>query len=79
MGWDSDGKTGAVFQTKLFREFSEEEQKILDSFNGEQECNIDDIMIRSQMPVSKIAGCLLTLEFDGIISALPGKKYRKIS
>lgn len=79
MGWDSDSKNSAVFQTKLFRDFSDDEQKILDCFQGEQECNIDDIMIRSQMPVSKIAGCLLTLEFDGIISALPGKKYRKIS
>ena len=79
MGWDSDNKNNAVFQTKLFRDFSEDEQKILDSFQGEQECYIDDIMIRSQMQVSKIAGCLLTLEFDGIISALPGKKYRKIS
>jgi len=75
MGWDKLNGIKTV-QTKLFRDFSEEEETILQTFGQEKQTTIDEIMIRSQMPVSKIAACLLTLEFDGIISALPGKRYK---
>lgn len=74
LGWNTVRQSGA--QTKLFRDFSDEEQKILDTFGTEKECGIDDIMLRSAFPASKLAGILLTLEFDGVLTALPGKKYR---
>lgn len=75
MGWDSKIKVQAA-QTRLFRDFSPEEQQLLDSFNGEKECGIDDIMLRSGFPASRLAGLLLALEFDGVVTALPGKRYR---
>jgi DNA processing protein len=75
MGWDKLAG-GKPVQTRLFREFSEEEQKIINVFGQEKESTIDALMLQSQLPVSKIAACLLTLEFDGIISALPGKRYK---
>ncbi len=75
MGWDKSTNNTKV-QTKLFHEFTENEQIIIDAFGGEKECTIDEIMIRSQLPISKIASSLLNLEFDGIISAFPGKRYK---
>jgi DNA processing protein len=75
MRWDALKGIKNV-QKKLFRDFSEDEEKILQVFGQEKESTIDEIMIKSQLPVSKIAGCLLALEFDGIISALPGKRYK---
>ncbi len=75
MRWDSP-KGSKNVQKKLFRDFSEDENKILGVFGQEKESTIDEIMVKSQLPVSTIAGCLLTLEFDGIISALPGKRYK---
>lgn len=74
LGWSSK-KNNAV-QTQLFRNYSEEEQKVMDVFGQEKECGIDDIMLRSGFTASKLAGVLLTLEFDGILIALPGKKYK---
>ncbi len=75
MGWDNKIQVQAA-QTRLFREFSQEELRLLDCFNGEKECGIDDIMLRSGFPSSRLAGLLLGLEFDGIVTALPGKRYR---
>ncbi|MCE1202031.1 MAG: DNA-processing protein DprA [Bacteroidia bacterium] len=75
MGWDNKVQVQAA-QTRLFRDFSHEEQQLLDSFNGEKESGIDDIMLRSGFPASKLAGLLLALEFDGVVTALPGKRYR---
>ncbi len=76
MRWEKDKTSGNHYQTTLFRDFSDDEQQIIQVFNGAQECGIDEIMVKSQLSVSKIASCLLTMEFDGILSALPGKKYR---
>ncbi|MDO8899010.1 MAG: DNA-processing protein DprA [Bacteroidales bacterium] len=75
MGWNQPSSSVSA-QTKLFKEFTEDEQKIMDVFGQEKECGIDDIMLRSEFPASKLAGLLLTLEFDGILVALPGKKYK---
>ncbi|PKP52564.1 MAG: DNA-protecting protein DprA [Bacteroidetes bacterium HGW-Bacteroidetes-1] len=77
MGWDQL-KNNISGQTKLFREFSANEQQLLDAFGDDKECGIDDIMLRSSFPASKLAGILLTLEFDGVLVALPGKKYKRV-
>lgn len=74
LGWSND--TAKNVQTQLFRSFSEDEQVVMDTFQNEKTCGIDDIMIRSEFPASKLAGILLTLEFDGVLTALPGKKYK---
>lgn len=75
MRWDEDITTQTA-QTKLFREFTEEETKIIKILEGGSHAGLDDIMIKSQLPVSKIAGLLLNLEFEGIVAALPGKKFK---
>ena len=76
MGWEKKNKS-AAHQTKLFREFSDEEKIIMDLFEEQNECGVDDIMVKSKLPASKLAALLLSLEFDGIITALPGKIYRR--
>jgi DNA processing protein len=37
---------------------------------------IDEISWKTNLPISQIASLLLTLEFKGILSSLPGKMYR---
>ncbi|MCK9448616.1 MAG: DNA-processing protein DprA [Bacteroidales bacterium] len=76
MGWEKTVKASG-HQTKLFREFTEEEQLIMNFFENQNECRLDDIMINSGFSASKLASLLLTLEFDGIVTALPGKRYKK--
>lgn len=36
---------------------------------------IDDISMKSQIPINQVASLLLTLEFKGVVKSLPGKKF----
>lgn len=77
MGWQIESKKSNAKQTQLFREFSEDEQKVLNAFNGSNLCDLDQILINTELTASKLAGVLLGLEFDGVLVALPGKRYQK--
>lgn len=75
MRWDSEAKTEK--QTALFREFTAEEKLVMDCFGANAMVNLDDIIVKTELPTTKIAAILLTLEFDGVLMALPGKRYQK--
>lgn len=77
MRWDVDTKVVAK-QMRMFRDFSEDEKKIMDVFGNNRTVHLDDIIVGSELPPSKIASVLLSLEFDGILTALPGKRYQKL-
>lgn len=77
MRWDVDTKVVAK-QMRMFRDFSEDEKKIMDVFGDNRTVHLDDIIVSSQLSPSKIASVLLSLEFDGILTALPGKRYQKL-
>ena len=75
MRWDSESKSEK--QTALFREFTDEEKLIMDCFGSNAVVNLDEIIVKTELPTTKIAAILLTLEFDGVLMALPGKRYQK--
>ena len=75
MRWDSAFKSEK--QTALFREFTDEEKIIMDCFGSNAVVGLDDIIVKSELPTTKIAALLLNLEFDGVLMALPGKRYQK--
>ena len=75
MRWDSESKVEK--QTALFREFTDEEKLIMDCFGSNAVVSLDDIIVKSELPTTKIAALLLNLEFDGVLMALPGKRYQK--
>ena len=75
MRWDSETK--AEKQTAMFREFSDEERLIMDCFGTSTTVGLDDIIVKTELPTTKIAALLLNLEFDGVLMALPGKRYQK--
>ena len=75
MRWDSESKSEK--QTALVREFTEEEKLIMDCFGNNAVISLDDIIVKSELSTTKIAALLLTLEFDGVLMALPGKRYQK--
>lgn len=64
-------------QTSIFRDFSEEEQLIMDCFETQPIVNLDDLIVKTDLSTTKLAGLLLNLEFDGILMALPGKRYQR--
>lgn len=64
-------------QTTLFRELTEEEKKIMDCFGDKGTASLDDLIVGTGLPTTKLASLLLNLEFDGILMALPGKRYQR--
>ena len=77
MRWDVDTKVVAK-QMRMFRDFSEEEKKVMDAFGNDNVIHLDDIIVSTDLSPSKIASVLLSLEFDGVLTALPGKRYQKL-
>ena len=77
MRWDVDTKVVAK-QMRMFRDFSDDEKKIMDVFGDNRIVHLDDIIVGTELSPSKIASVLLSLEFDGILTALPGKRYQKL-
>ena len=75
MRWDSEMKNEK--QTALFREFTDDEKLIMDCFGSSAVVSLDDIIVKSELPTTKIAAILLNLEFDGVLMAMPGKRYQK--
>lgn len=74
MRWEEMDKQQAV-QGSLFVELDPEEQSVIDCILSLKEAPIDSISYRTGYPGSKLASILLSLEFKGLIVALPGKKY----
>ena len=64
-------------QTSIFREFSEEETLIMNCFENQSIVNLDDLIVKTDLSTTKLASLLLNLEFDGILLALPGKRYKR--
>ena len=77
MRWDRQ-QSQEERQTTFFREFSEEEKRIMDCFGNKGVATLDDFIVGTELPTTKLASLLLNLEFDGIIMALPGKRYQRI-
>jgi len=75
MGWEKAEEKQA-FQSSLFIELNENEQKVVDLLQKEGELFIDQISSTIQLPVSRVSAMMLTLEFKNVIIALPGKMYR---
>jgi DNA processing protein len=75
MRWDRTEQTIKPIQTSLFVELSNEEQCLMDRLK-EGEKFIDEIMLETQLPMSRVSALLLGLEFKGLIVSLPGKMYR---
>lgn len=75
MRWDVDTKV-VTKQMRLFRDFSDDEKKVMDVFGNNKIVHLDDIIVATELSPSKIASVLLSLEFDGILTALPGKRYQ---
>lgn len=76
LGWQQDeSKKKPQAQTKLLIDLSEEQEKVV-AVLREKDHTIDRLAVLSGFPMSKVASILLELEFEGIVSTLPGKVYK---
>lgn len=63
-------------QALLFTELSPEEQAIINYLTENGEAHINDICVNVNIPMAKLTGMLIDMEFEGIILTYPGGKYR---
>jgi len=78
MGWNKKTHQQS-FQTDLFVEMSDREQKIYRLIVETGEKDIDTLAHESKSTPGELASILLTLEFKGAIRSLPGKKFAAVS
>lgn len=78
LGWEPAAENRDSIQKALFRELKPEEESIMEILDSEGVVSIDLICFRTGLPVSRISGILLNLEFDGMIQSMPGNCYRQL-
>lgn len=76
MNWDigtKPAKDGSV----VLDGFDPEEQLVIRTlFDNNKQLMIDEISWKTNLPISRLASVLLTLEFKGLVASLPGKIYK---
>lgn len=78
LSWSTDEENTptAKNNTLTLDQFSDQEQRLLRILLEKSPLEIDQLSWQSQLPVSQVASILLSLEFQGVVKALPGKKYQ---
>jgi DNA processing protein len=78
MGWDAEKPVH--IQPQIFQELNENEEAVVAIIKNLKEASIDELISQNQvLTPSKMASVLLGLELNGVIEALPGKRYRLIN
>jgi len=77
MMWDDNPprKTEKAKQTRLLLDLTNEEQEIVQILQEKEKLNIDELLLTTSWNITTLSKILLTLEFKGIITCLPGKRY----
>ncbi len=76
MGWLPEPEKKKKVQRQLFIELTADERILVDLLNANEQMQIDDIYLKSQLSTSLAASALLSLELQGIVMSLPGKVYK---
>jgi DNA processing protein len=75
LGWKTSQKQTVYVQSKIQIDLSENEELLLKLVRqGVQE--LDQILRQTEMPINHITASLLSLEFKGMLKALPGKIWQ---
>ena len=77
LGWESKVKEN-VFQTNLFLELTDEEQKIIDILKDKGTLHVDAITNLAQMSISVLSVHLFNLEIKNAVRAIAGKRYELV-
>jgi DNA processing protein len=75
LGWQ-EKKPKRKRQKELFVTLTPDEQILVDILKEKETVHIDELNLKSGLTSSTVAGALLSLEFQNLISSLPGKLYK---
>ncbi|OEK04845.1 DNA-processing protein DprA [Roseivirga misakiensis] len=80
LNWDiSEPERLTVLTSKLERLTGREKTVVDTMLKNNQQMSIDDLSWQSQIPLNQLASILLQLEFEGLVTPLPGKEFRLCS
>jgi len=74
--WSKPGEERKPKPIQDFSSWEEEEFKILTHLQTKGATELDQLAHVLQIPLGRLSAKLLSLEFEGIIQSLPGKKYK---
>ncbi|KQC01887.1 DNA-processing protein DprA [Pedobacter sp. Hv1] len=75
LGWDDEKLKKVDIQAQLPLHLTPDEQKIVNMLS-QTALSIDELALKADLPQSKLAIVLLTLEMQGVLVSLPGKIYK---
>lgn len=75
MGWQSSKKKAPV-QRQLTLALSDEERTVVNAMQGKDSIHADELLLKTGLPYSQLAGTLLQLELQGVVRTMTGKMYR---
>ncbi|MEH6536934.1 MAG: DNA-processing protein DprA [Psychroserpens sp.] len=78
LNWQLEDNKTPVIQKQLFVELTSEEKVIYNYLKDNEKQLLDVIAIACQMPISKVASILLTMELKGVTRPLPGKLFELV-
>lgn len=78
MGWYEKKSNAIPKQKLLFNDLNDNELLLMKFIEETSDIDIDSLTIKSGLPHSSIAVSLLSLEMNGMIKSLPGKRYKAI-
>lgn len=76
MSWQTKSDKTSKIQKQLFVDLTADEQLVFDTLSVDP-VYIDQLCQLVKMPMGKVSALLLNLEFNGLVTSLPGKMYRK--
>nr|MBI1230682.1 DNA-protecting protein DprA [Cytophagales bacterium] len=77
LSWQSEGSEPSKKKLHVeWENFDEQERVIIQTLLQEKDLEIDQLSWKTNIPLSSLASKLLHLEFQGLIKALPGKKFQ---
>ena len=79
MMWKDVPQKSKTKQLQLLLDLNPDEQLIIDNLEEGKELNIDELSIATNLNANILNTSLLMLEFKGIITCLPGKRYILLS
>src|SRR6218665_2961531 len=79
MQWQQENKTSKkTQQIPLLIQLNEDEKLIVGLLSEKRSAHMDEICQATRLPVSKVSGLLLQLEFSNLVKSRPGKIFERI-
>ncbi len=75
---DKSNLSSAPVQTSLFTDLTPEEEQIVAVLQGQGEMQINMLVVKTNIPIHKLASVLFEMEMKGLIRTLAGGMYRLV-